>query len=361
MIYKEGIPMQITKYEIKSEQDLSPLKNSWQQLEKGPEMTAFQTFKWQELLTREWLGWKLHPLYSRVVVYVASEGKRPVMIFPAIIYKFSTKTRWFGAKKGVYLMGQGSYSDYMNVIFETFSPAAFEAIAAEIKKDFPGFRLILSSIRHDASLSAYLSGKGVPRRDFEVSLTVRRAESPEAYAASLSKNTRAHLRKDLNKMERDGISYRIEVMGMVKDQALLKKLVDLHVQRILIKNTRAKGLLHILSAEVKKAYRKYRDLNNNIVAMSMNEYDRSVVILVWMNDEVAGYQYGLREKHAIRLLQTCFNGKYAKYSPLFRGVYDFIVQTYDDPAIEEVDFLRGSEEFKYTLGGQEVQLYEFDV
>ena len=245
--------MQITKYEIKSEKDLVPLTEIWKNLEKGEEMTAFQDFLWQQLLTREWLGWKLHALYSRVVIYVAMDGKNPVMIFPAIIYTISMKTRWFGEKKGVYLMGQGTYADYMNVIFSRFSPAAFEAIIAEIKKDFPGYRIILSSIRHDASLTKYLNGKNTPRKDFEVSLTVRRMESPEAYQASLSKNTRAHLRKDLNKMERDNIDYRIEVMGAVKDEKFLKEMVDLHVQRILIKNTKTKGILHILSAEVKKA------------------------------------------------------------------------------------------------------------
>lgn len=353
--------MQITKYEIKAEKDLEPLESYWKKLEKGMEMTAFQTFLWQRLLTREWLGWKLHALYSRVVVYVAADGRKPIMIFPAIIYKISTKNRWFGAKKGVYLMGQGSYSDYMNVIFSRFSPAAFEAIVGEIKKDFPGYRIILTSIRHDAALTEYLNSKNTPRKDFEVTLTVRRMESAEAYQASLSKNTRAHLRKDLNRMERDQIDYRIQVLGAVKDENLLKKMVDLHVQRILIKNTKTKGILHILSAEVKKAYKKYRDLHNNIVAMSMKENERSVTILIWMNNELAGYQYGLREKHAIRLLQTCFDGKFAKYSPLIRGVFDFIVKSYEDPEIQEVDFLRGSEEFKYTMGGQEVQLYEFEL
>ena len=353
--------MQITKYEIKSEKDLIPLEDAWKKMENGAEMTAFQTFLWQRLLTREWLGWKLHALYSRVVIYVAMDGGKPVMIFPAIIYKISTKTRWFGAKRGVYLMGQGSYSDYMNVIFSEFSPSAFEAIIAEIKKDFRGYRIILTSIRHDASLTEYLNSKNTPRKDFEVSLTVRRMESPEAYQASLSKNTRAHLRKDVNKMERDNIDYRIEVFGAVKDEKLLKEMVDLHVRRILVKNTRTKGILHILSAEVKKAYKKYRDLHNNIVAMSMKENERSVTILIWMNNELAGYQYGLKEKNAIRLLQTCFNAKYATYSPLFRGVFDFILQSYRDPEIQEIDFLRGSEEFKYKLGGQEVQLYQFEL
>ncbi len=357
--------MKVQKYELHQEQDLLPLKETWEKMEKGKEMTTFQTYQWHRLLLKEWYGWKLHALYSRIIIYVACEQELPVMIFPAIIYKFSTKTKWFGQPKGVYLMGQGSYSDYMNVIFESFSSEAFEAIRNEIRNDFPGFPICISSVREDAELTSYLKGQGVPCRDFTVSLTVKKLATVEEYEASLTKKTRSNLRKALNKMEADQMDYKIEVMGRVKDQKLLDEMVQIHVKRILIKNSKDEGMLHILSSYVRKWYRKHRDLHNNIVAMSMNEYDSSVVILIKMKrqDEpeyhLAGYQYGLREEHAIRLLQTCFDGAYYRYSPVFRGVYDFILTCYDDPSLEEIDFLRGDEEFKYRLGGQEIALYEF--
>lgn len=359
--------MTIKKYELREVQDILPLQAEWARLEKGPDMTVFQTHEWHRLLLREWHGWRLHALYSRIIIYIAYENDQPVMIFPAIIYKFSTKTKWFGQPKGVYLMGQGSYSDYMNVIFSSFSPKAFEAIIEEIRRDFPGFPICISSIRQDAQLTAYLKSKNTPCKDFTVSLTVKKLPTAEEYEASLSKKTRANLRKALNKMEADEMDYKIEVMGPVKDKALLDEMVQIHVKRILIKNSKDEGLLHILSSYVRKWYRKHRDLKNNIVAMSINENDASVVILIKMKhkDEkefhLAGYQYGLKEEHAIRLLQTCFDGKYYKYSPVFRGVYDFILKCYEDESLREIDFLRGDEEFKYRLGGQEIALYEFNL
>ncbi len=359
--------MNIVKREIQTEQDLLALEGFWKPLEAGGEMTVFQTLEWHRLLLKEWMGWKLHGIYSRVIIYIAFRERTPVMILPAIIYKFSTKTKWFGQKKGVYLMGQGSYSDYMNVIFNSFSPEAFELLCSEIRKDFPGFPICFSSLREDAALAAYLKEKSIPGQEETVSLVVPKAPTAEEYEASLTKKTRSNLRKALNKMEADQMDYKIEVMGPVEDQELLNRMVQMHVKRILIKNTKHEGLTHILSSYVRKAYRKYRDLNNNIVAMSIHENPASVVILVKMKHReeeeyhLAGYQYGLRDRGSIRLLQTCFDGTYYRYSPVFRGVYDYILSCYEDDSIREIDFLRGDEEFKYRLGGQEIQLYTYQL
>lgn len=351
----------IIKYAIKNEYDLDRLKDVWTPLEAGEEMTTFQTLEWHRLLIKEWEGWQLHALYSEVYVYAAFEGRKPVMLFPAIVYTMTTKTKWFGSKKGVYLLGQGSYSDYMTPIYRSFSAEAFEAICSAIRREFPGYTICLNSVRADSQLAAYLSEKGVRREVFTVALAVKRKASVEEYKASLTKKTRANLRKAMNRIERDGLDFQLEIRGPIHDQALLDQMVGIHVARILTKNTKHEGVLHVLSSYVRKAYRKYRDLNNNIIAMCMQENPHSVVILVRINGKLVGYQYGLREEHVLRLLQTCFDEEYKFYSPVFRAGYDFICQSYEDESLWEIDFTRGDEEFKYRLGGEELELYEFSL
>lgn len=351
----------IIKYAIKNEYDLDRLKDVWTPLEAGEEMTTFQTLEWHRLLIKEWEGWQLHALYSEVYVYAAFEGRKPVMLFPAIVYTMTTKTKWFGSKKGVYLLGQGSYSDYMTPIYRSFSAEAFEAICSAIRREFPGYPICLNSVRADSQLAAYLSEKGVRREVFTVALAVKRKASVEEYKASLTKKTRANLRKAMNRIERDGLDFQLEIRGPIHDQALLDQMVGIHVARILTKNTKHEGVLHVLSSYVRKAYRKYRDLNNNIIAMCMQENPHSVVILVRINGKLVGYQYGLREEHVLRLLQTCFDEEYKFYSPVFRAGYDFICQSYEDESLWEIDFTRGDEEFKYRLGGEELELYEFSL
>lgn len=351
--------MTIEKYEIKTEQDFSKLKNVWNQLETGENMTLFQGFEWNRLLVKEWIGWKLHRMYSRVFVYIALNGSSAVMLMPVIVYKFSTRTKWFGNPKGVYLLGQSSYSDYMDAVYTQFDAKAFEKIRDEIQSDFKGFRICLTSVREDSPLAVYLMKKGVDCQEFTVTVSVKRKASVEEYQDSLDRKIRENLRRSLNRMERDNIVYRLEILGPIQDQALLNELVQIHVKRILVKNTKDAGILHILSSYVRKSYRKYRDIHNNIIAMSMKENKKSMVILFRMNGEIAGYEYCVRDGNVIRMLQTCFDDKFKFYSPGFRGIYDYILQCYEDPTIQEFDFTRGNEGYKRQLGGEEKKLYEF--
>ena len=353
--------MKITRQELKTEADLFVLKDVWSRLEQGEEMTSFQTYEWHRLLLKEWTGWKLHAIYSRCFVYVAWDGDAAVMLLPIIEYKFSTRTKWFGSKKGIYLLGHGSYSDYLNAVFDTFREDAFSSILDALRKDFPGKRLCLTSVREDSSLAAYLLAKGAACEEFTVAVSLKMKESPEAYQASLSKKTRANLRKAVNRINRDGIDYEIEVLGRIEDQALLDEMVKIHVKRILVKNTKHDGILHMLSAEIRKAYRKYRDLHNNIIAMSMAENENSRIVLIKMNGQLAGYEYCLREAQCYRLVQTCFDEKYKFYSPMFKGIFDFIMQCHEDRSLREIDFTRGDEEYKRSLGGEETRLYQFTL
>lgn len=351
----------IIKYSIKNEYDLDRLKEIWTPLEAGEDMTTFQTLEWNRLLIKEWEGWQLHALYSEVYVYAAFEGRKPVMLLPVIVYTMTTSTKWFGSRKGVYILGHGSYSDYMTPLYRSFSAEAFEAICAAIRREFPGHAICLNSVRADTQLAAYLIEKGTEHKVSSVSVSVKKLNSIEDYRASLSAKTRSNLRQAERRMAKDNMDYSIEFCGMVKDPLLLKEMVDIHVKRMLTKNTKHGDLIHVMSAYVRKAYRQYRDYHNNIIAMSMQENEASVLVLVRLNGQLAGYDYGLREAGAVQFLQTCFDETYKFYSPLFKGIYGIIVKSYEDEAIREIDLTRGDEDYKFKLGGEGLELHGFSL
>ena len=352
--------MRIEKYEIHSEADLLPLKHVWNTLENGDEMTTFQSFSWNRLLVKEWMGWKLHALYSKCMVYIAFEDNQAVMLLPVLVYTVSTKTKWFGNKKGVYLLGHGSYSDYMNAVYTVFSDTAFDAICKEIHSDWRGSQICLNSIREDVATAVYLREKYPDICRSDVSVSVHCQNSAEEYAKSLSKSTRQNLRTALNRMNRDGLTYDMEIVGAIRDQALLEELRAIRIRRMISKNTVKDGILHRLSAQVRIPIRKYRETHNNIVITSMRESPNSCLILIRLNGQIAGYLYGLRDRDSVRIMYNCFDEEYKFYSPLFRGAYDYILSSYKE-GIREVDFTRGDEEYKYRLGGEELELYEFSL
>ena len=351
----------IIKHEIKTIDDIDKLKDTWKALEKGKDMTIFQGNIWHRLLTKEWLGWKLHSIYSKVVIYIAFQNEKPSMIFPAIIYKINTKNRWFGNHIGVYLMGQGSYSDYMNVIYDTFSSTVFEAIIDEIRKDYPGKKISLTSVRPDTALASYLKEKGTHCENGELALYINRKESMEAYQKSLTSKHRNNLNRALRRMEKDGITYTSEIIGMISDPALLEKLVQIHVKRLTIKNTNNSNPLSAVGSFIKRTYRRHRDLHNNIVAMSMCENPASNIMLFRFNGEIIGYQYAMKDRNTMRLLQTAFDDNTRHYSPGFRGIFDYIIKSYETDEIQQIDFLRGSEPYKYELGCVDLQLLNYTL
>ena len=185
-------------------------------------------------------------------------------------------------------------------------------------------------------------------------------KSKEEYLNTLSKNTKQNLRTALNRMDRDGLQYEMIVTGKVNDSKLLDALRTIHICRMKKKNQNNEDLIHMVSSFIRRSVRSYREKHNNIVMMSMQENESSCMIIIRLNDEIAGYLYGLKEQHAIRIIHNCFDEKYKFYSPLFRGAYDFILSLYqEDCEIREVDFTRGDEAYKFKLGGEEMKLYDF--
>ena len=98
----------------------------------------------------------------------------------------------------------------------------------------------------------------------------------------------------------------------------------------------------------------------------MNRLENSVVILVKLNDAVAGYLYGLKDGDSVRIMQNCVAGKYGFYSPVFCGAYDYICSLSGQVSgISVVDFTCGDEPYKLKLAGEnmggQMLLHHFTV
>jgi hypothetical protein len=167
-------------------------------------------------------------------------------------------------------------------------------------------------------------------------------------------------------MVRDSINYSLCVLRGKQDAQLAKKLDKIHAKRVEIKckNERSKcDYIHRIS-------RYFMYINNlrsenkfNIVKESILSNNDSFLAIVYLNDGIAGYLYGLCDQKAVRIMQNCFDEQYKFYSPLFRGVYDVIAHEADSDVKEFalIDFTRGGEEYKYKLGGQEITLNYFVI
>ena len=183
----------------------------------------------------------------------------------------------------------------------------------------------------------------------------------DEYTKQLSKSTRQNLRTALNRMNKAGLNYRYTVIKGPLPVELSDELIALHGKRVVHKNADNSNLKKRISSFIRQRKVSYQEHNNNIVKDAMLSLDNSVTVIVYLNDKVAGYLYGVDDRGTIRIMHNCFDEEYAFYSPMFRGSYDFIIECCNNPDIKCVDFTRGKEEYKYKLGGKEMELHTYKI
>lgn len=227
--------------------------------------------------------------------------------------------------------------------------------------NYKGFTFYATDIIKQTKFASFLRESEANLFKTNVAVQVEKMNTIEEYEKSLSKHVRQNLRTAKNRMQKASIRYELKIIGMTNDEDLIKKLIDIHVQRMTEKNTVSYDLVHLLSSYIRVKYRKRQEYNNNIVVESIKKMKESCIIIVYLDDDIAGYLYGLRDGNTIRIMQNCVKNEYKFYSPMFRGAYDFILGMYSDDTIRIVDFTRGDEQYKYNLGGKEKILESFSI
>lgn len=352
--------MTVEKKYINQIQDFDELKGVWLELEKGQDMTAYQSFSWNRLLVQEQFNTFMSKFFSTIIVYVVKDRSKVKVILPLIVQKRSNKTKWFGRKKGVYILGHESYSDYLNAIYENIDKESFETLLDRLKKDLEHYIFNFTDLIEGTLFEKYVEQTSITKQESTVSVAVSKVESAENYTQNLSKHVRQNLRTALNRMSKDNIKYEYKVIwGKVDDIDTLDKLRELHIERMSQKNNVDTDLIHRISSAVRIHYRRKKELKNNIVYESMKVMENSVFVIVYLNGQISGYLYGLQEQHTIRIMQNCFRSEYKFYSPMFKGAYDFLLDCYQNDAIQRIDFTRGNESYKYQLAGEETILKQY--
>ncbi len=352
--------MVVDKILINNIRDFDSLREMWFKIEKGKDMTVYQSFSWNKLLVQEHFKTFLPDFFTTIVIYMVKNNNNVCVILPLIVQRKGNKTKWFGRKKGVYILGHASYSDYLNAVYKDADVRAFEELFIRLKKDLGIYTFNFTDMIEGTGFEKFIESRGIPQQESTVSVAVNKRDSGDEYNKSLSKHVRQNLRTALNRMNKDGIRYDCKVIwGKVDNLNLLDELRNLHIERMSEKNNVNTDVVHKLSSAVRIYYQKNKELSNNVVYEGMRTLDNSVFVLVYLNDKIAGYLYGLQEQDTIRILQNCFRSEYKFYSPMFRGIYDFLVECFNNNIVRQVDFTRGNETYKYQLAGVETKLKQY--
>ena len=149
--------IEINLTNINNTHDLEQFREKWKEIEKGSDMTIFQSYDWNILLVEEEKKRKFSSYFSKIVVLSIYNSDCFVGLVPLIVQKHSNKTKWFGRKRGIYILGHASWSDYLNIIYsDDFASEHFNYIMNFIKQKYNGYTLYVTDIREETRFYEYL-------------------------------------------------------------------------------------------------------------------------------------------------------------------------------------------------------------
>lgn len=327
------------------QRDLALLEKDWRALEKGEDMSYFQTYDWYESIN------DVIPSHGEVVFLTVSKNKKVKLIAPLWILK---RNHMLINKKGCYFWGREGFSDYLNFIYDIFDSEALLALFLYVRCELNIKNYYLEFLSEKTRVVPFLEQKmkGMAKTQFyyaALDLTTNKG----SYLSRLSKHVRQNLRTANNRALKDGVLFGSKIVQNT-DDITRKKCLEIRNARLPFKEQRARA-----NWSLKTKLHMYLDqkLRIKIPYRNVMEVDKNGNILLIMNGDeiVAFFYYGYEPlKKKITVMTAGTNTKYARYSP---GVYQMFLQIQrwmEDDSVEVIDFTRGNEKYKYDLGCENV-------
>ena len=329
---------QVQKY---FQRDFVLLETDWKALEKGKDMSYFQTYDWYESINN------VVPSHGDVVFLVFSKNGEVILIAPLWVLR---KNHLLINKKGCYFWGREGFSDYLNFIYDVFDGGALLALFSYIKSELGIKTYYLEFLNERTAVVPFLEQK-MERKD-KISFNYAALNLPkdtDCYSRRLSKHVRQNLRTAHNRALKEGLYFEHEIVQNI-DETIRKKCLTIRDARLPFKERREKA-----NWSLKTKLHMYLDkkLKIKIPYKNVIEVDKNGNLLLVKNgDDVAAFFYYGYESHnkKVTIMTAGTNTEYARYSP---GIYHMFLQIQkwiDDDSVEVIDFTRGSEKYKYDLG-----------
>lgn len=224
--------MMIKEYFINN---LSKIENDWKRIEIGTEMTSFQTYDWSLLLLKDIKEKLLRSIFWKpVFVCHLNSGGEVDMIAPLVVQSKSLNLRFYSMMSGIFILGEKSYSDYLNFIYNKWSDEAADEIFSFIHENYGGIELRLNNVPENSSLAGYVTNHfELINRDGETAVFVDNPVDADEYYKLLSKNTRQNIRTAYNRLAKNSFECEITMCDTIPDKATEKVMHDIHNDRFI--------------------------------------------------------------------------------------------------------------------------------
>ena len=333
-----------------NKEQFSLLQEDWERLQKGREMTIYQSYAWYKMLNKQYVP---EDTKQNISVYaVIKNDGISVLIAPLWIIPHTFK---LVNKKGVYILGRSSWSDYLNFVYDEFDIDAVKYLLNSITRKYKVKRFYLESLREDAQTFIFFrQHKKAKELGIGTSVAFKLPQTQDDYKAILSKNTRQNIRTAHNRQNKDGLNIRVLFDDKNVDKDKCWTIREERFCKKFMKISPLKKLKYTVMRKLTFQFKSFLPFYTFPDGQFLTTYDR---------DELCSFFfYILDEEHRqILVLAAGVNSEYSKYSPGFISLFDLINYHIDLGDVDSIDFGVGGEKYKYSLGGHVQNINGIDL
>lgn len=322
--------------------DLKQIQEEWKALEIGEEMTLFQSYEWYVMLLKHYIPEDTNHFES-VYALVETDGQ-PCMIAPLWIIKRSFRIL---NRKGVYLIGRFSFSDYLNFIYQSFDPAAFDYLLKDLHKRYGIKNVCFEDLRESTSIYQHIvtSHTIIENKEFPC-VSLQLPPSVEEYHKMLSKNSRQNLRTASNRLQKDGKTLIFNDDDQQVDRQECMKLREAKLSVKYADFSLFWKYKYRIINRLRYTFPFFTPITHYTKSKVMTAYDEEGKLRAFFN-----YGYDPDDK-AIRIMAAGTDLDFARYSPGMLLMHQFILKSIQEGKLQVIDFTRGDEKYKFALGGE---------
>lgn len=342
------------------------LKNIWERLESGSDMSAFQSYDWYSRLNEQYKSGAFGKS-DKVVYALAIKDGVPVLIAPFHIKKRGVSYKGIGIPKGIYIFGMWGFTDYLNFIYIDFCRDCFQKITELTAKKFSAETFRFYQLIKGTRLDSYLKGNHAGSLcNTTICVKISLTEDFEKYVQNLSKSVRQNIRTAKNRAAREGFELTWKLAETV-DERTANELFSIYAKRsdrlnrINIKGGVKQALLGFCNRQYNRKLKRRLELYNYMTEAMQNGRQNFILIL-YAADKVAGFFYGINSTGSdIAVMIVSIKEDFKTFSPGILGIYGFLESKGLKGEKVTVDLTRGTEKYKYDLGGTEHELNSYAI
>jgi hypothetical protein len=337
------------RLEVYTPSTLHQLREPWEHLAAGSDMTAFQRWDWNAVVTSQVRGEWLARRGAAVRYLLVAEAGHPVLIAPIRIQHLT----WSPAlRRGCYFLGHTSSSDYLDFVYRDFRPDALELVLDHLRRRYAVRSCSFDRILADSPSARYLMERRTSRITEENAVALTIPQTSQEYHALLSRRFRQNVRTARNRAATDDVGLSVEIDEVLtdRDHALIG---CMRRSRAASRSSRRSGVSTLLGL-----YRRMLWGRRPVTAEDLTSVGGTWTLAVRnSSSDLIAFAGGLRdERHGVPTLRVnvvTYDERWSRYSPGIVGLYAAVLQTIEDGLPWRVlDLTRGEEQYKFDLGGR---------